>query len=159
MTNISSSLLARCWCFLKEPQPMGEPWSSSNQVINHAVSRPQLQRNSCWGERHRGWRPGNLFFSLYDSILSVIHRHTLPFLFSLFSTFSPGAFLAGVPVQPVLLHYPNKLVGEVNGRKGRGQGCRLSGGFRNWSGGWWGYVFHLFCSDCKKTFSSLMKSM
>uniref|UniRef100_A0A3Q3QGJ6 Phospholipid/glycerol acyltransferase domain-containing protein n=1 Tax=Monopterus albus TaxID=43700 RepID=A0A3Q3QGJ6_MONAL len=26
--------------------------------------------------------------------------------------FKPGAFLAGVPVQPVLLHYPNKLVSE-----------------------------------------------
>uniref|UniRef100_A0A673BSJ2 Lysophospholipid acyltransferase LPCAT4-like n=1 Tax=Sphaeramia orbicularis TaxID=375764 RepID=A0A673BSJ2_9TELE len=27
--------------------------------------------------------------------------------------FKPGAFLAGVPVQPVLLHYPNKLVSTV----------------------------------------------
>uniref|UniRef100_A0A8C7Z469 Lysophosphatidylcholine acyltransferase 4 n=1 Tax=Oryzias sinensis TaxID=183150 RepID=A0A8C7Z469_9TELE len=31
--------------------------------------------------------------------------------------FKPGAFLAGVPVQPVLLHYPNRLVSE------RGRGC------------------------------------
>uniref|UniRef100_A0A3Q2ZR00 Lysophosphatidylcholine acyltransferase 4 n=1 Tax=Kryptolebias marmoratus TaxID=37003 RepID=A0A3Q2ZR00_KRYMA len=29
--------------------------------------------------------------------------------------FKPGAFLAGVPVQPVLLRYPNKLVSKTNG--------------------------------------------
>uniref|UniRef100_A0A3P8TL48 Lysophosphatidylcholine acyltransferase 4 n=1 Tax=Amphiprion percula TaxID=161767 RepID=A0A3P8TL48_AMPPE len=29
--------------------------------------------------------------------------------------FKPGAFLAGVPVQPVLLRYPNKLVSEIIG--------------------------------------------
>uniref|UniRef100_A0A8C7DI41 Lysophosphatidylcholine acyltransferase 4 n=1 Tax=Oncorhynchus kisutch TaxID=8019 RepID=A0A8C7DI41_ONCKI len=28
--------------------------------------------------------------------------------------FKPGAFLAGVPVQPVLLHYPNKLVSRLD---------------------------------------------
>ena len=33
-----------------------------------------------------------------------------PMFLSLFFLISLGAFLAGVPVQPVLLHYPNKLV-------------------------------------------------
>uniref|UniRef100_A0A3Q3LA66 Lysophosphatidylcholine acyltransferase 4 n=1 Tax=Labrus bergylta TaxID=56723 RepID=A0A3Q3LA66_9LABR len=37
--------------------------------------------------------------------------------------FKPGAFLVGVPVQPVLLRYPNKLVSEV---------CLTCGGFALW---------------------------
>lgn len=55
------------------------------------------------------------------------HLFSSPSPLSLVAAFSPGAFLAGVPVQPVLLHYPNTLVGEVNWRGGEA----VTGGWRH----------------------------
>lgn len=48
---------------------------------------------------------GGITFSFYRCV-ALSHSNFLLFSCSL------GAFLAGVPVQPVLLHYPNKLVSE-----------------------------------------------
>lgn len=118
LLNVSSSLLARCWCFLREPQRTGESWSSSNQVINTTLSQSPGQSFSVTlvgmsGTNTEGLGPFSHMIHFF--VWSSVTHSRPPVLFSLFSAFSPGAFLAGVPVQPVLLHYPNKLVGEVNG--------------------------------------------
>lgn len=115
--NVSSSLLARCWCFLREPQRMGEPWSGSNQVINNTLSQSPGQSFSVTPVGMSGTDTeglGPLSHMIHFFVWSSVTHSQSPVLSSLFSALSPGAFLAGVPVQPVLLHYPNKLVGEVN---------------------------------------------
>lgn len=52
-----------------------------------------------------------IHFSVSCNVVRPRPRIVFPFF--LFFTNSPGAFLAGVPVQPVLLRYPNTLVGKV----------------------------------------------
>lgn len=122
------SNFSRCSCFQREPRLMAERSSSSSLVgvcgENSATNRKRnviLSKTVLSGSvkpvrLHESCRNcsriGEVSFSCFASWrLSTFLRHF--FLCLLMS----GAFLAGVPVQPVLLRYPNKVVSAINGEK------------------------------------------
>lgn len=118
-------LIRRCWCFPKEQQLMAASSSNLNLVSiwaespiwfflipTHVGGMSGMSVKGRVSSPPRVWMIG-LLIPVPPLCLIVCF-----FSFFSFSKLSSGAFLAGVPVQPVLLHYPNKLVSEVGFARG-----------------------------------------
>lgn len=116
-------LISRCWCFPKEQQLMAASSSNSNLVSNGQRVPSGFSWFPLMLEEWVAWALKGIAARRLTSEWFNFSFQSLPsvslFCFVFFLSFhfpnslSSGAFLAGVPVQPVLLHYPNKLVSEV----------------------------------------------